>query len=268
MEIVDINGAQYQILITPSNNRTAIAKLREDTILISVPSRWPNKEKERIVKSLQERAIKAIARGKWGGKKESRKRVEFSHGQKVTALGEEFNIQFLESESGQFYSKLHEGQIEIRAPNHPEKDKIASELARKHMTKKITPKLVDRVSTINERHFGSHIPKIILRDNLSRWGSCSADNRISLNFRLIFVPEEILDYVIVHELAHTKYRSHGKMFWRLVEKVVPDYRQRVKWLKENGWNYPLAAKAEENHDLKEFDQELLFDDLDSGIILQ
>ncbi len=268
MEIIDINGKTYQISIFPSSNRNAIAKLKEDTILISVPSRWPAKEKERIADNLKKRAIRAIGLGKWGNGKETRKQVEFSHGQKVNALGQEFTINFLESQNSQFFSKLYGNIIEVRMPQHPEKEKIASELAKKHIAKNSLMRLTERINNINKIHFGSHVSKVILRDNLSRWGSCSAENRISLNFRLLFLPEEILDYVIVHELAHTKYRSHGVRFWGLVGKVMPEYKQRIKWLRENGWNYPIAKKAEDGPIEVEFEQELLFEDLDSGIILQ
>ena len=59
---------------------------------------------------------------------------------------------------------------------------------------------------------------------------------MTLNIRLLFMPEEILDYVIVHELAHSRYMSHGKRFWALVAKVLPDYDRRRKWLRDKGWS--------------------------------
>jgi predicted metal-dependent hydrolase len=57
------------------------------------------------------------------------------------------------------------------------------------------------------------------------------------------MPEDILDYVIVHELAHTKYRSHGPRFWALVEKVMPDHREKRRWLGKNGWSV-LSGKQD------------------------
>ncbi len=68
----------------------------------------------------------------------------------------------------------------------------------------------------------------------TRWGSCSTSGTISLNWRLILAPPAILDYVILHELAHMKIKNHQRAFWELVEKMLPDYIVRRKWLKENG----------------------------------
>ena len=69
----------------------------------------------------------------------------------------------------------------------------------------------------------------------TRWGSCTFDNKIRLTFRLIYAPQEIIDYVVIHELAHTKYKNHGKLFWDMVERYCPDYKSRRKWLKNHGY---------------------------------
>ena len=68
----------------------------------------------------------------------------------------------------------------------------------------------------------------------SRWGSCTADNAVRYSFRLIYAPKEVVRYVVVHELAHTRYKNHSALFWREVERYEPRYRERRKWLKENG----------------------------------
>ncbi|PKM62992.1 MAG: M48 family peptidase [Firmicutes bacterium HGW-Firmicutes-21] len=64
-----------------------------------------------------------------------------------------------------------------------------------------------------------------------RFGSCSAKNGICYSWRLMVYPREIIDYVIVHELAHIKYKNHGVAFYAFIEKHMPDYKQRVKMLK-------------------------------------
>ncbi|MDR0851066.1 MAG: M48 family metallopeptidase [Clostridiales Family XIII bacterium] len=65
----------------------------------------------------------------------------------------------------------------------------------------------------------------------SRWGSCSADNRINYSWFVVFGGEELIDYLVVHELAHIRYHDHSEHFWALVESVLPDYRVRRKKLK-------------------------------------
>lgn len=68
-----------------------------------------------------------------------------------------------------------------------------------------------------------------------RWGSCSSRKSINLNWRLIMAPLEVIDYVIIHELAHTKEMNHSSKFWKIVEKEMPDYNKHRKWLKDNGY---------------------------------
>jgi predicted metal-dependent hydrolase len=75
--------------------------------------------------------------------------------------------------------------------------------------------------------------KLTLKNQKTRWGSCSSEGNLNINWRLVAAPIEILDYVIVHELAHLRFMNHSKHFWDLVERHEPEYRVREKWLKEN-----------------------------------
>lgn len=75
--------------------------------------------------------------------------------------------------------------------------------------------------------------RITIRSQRSRWGSCSSNGNLSFNCLLMLVPQEVLDYVVVHELCHLKELNHSKRFWAEVEGILPDYRLHKKWLKEN-----------------------------------
>lgn len=68
----------------------------------------------------------------------------------------------------------------------------------------------------------------------TRWGSCSGVNALRYTFRLLYCPKEIIDYVVVHELAHTRHKNHSRLFWLEVEKYIPDWKSRRKWLKTHG----------------------------------
>jgi predicted metal-dependent hydrolase len=88
--------------------------------------------------------------------------------------------------------------------------------------------------------------RITLRNQRSRWGSCSVKGELSFNWRLVLAPHDVLDYVVVHEVCHLVEHHHGPAFWKLVERRRRDYRGSKEWLDENGWELlayrpPLAA---------------------------
>jgi predicted metal-dependent hydrolase len=76
--------------------------------------------------------------------------------------------------------------------------------------------------------------RITIKAMRSRWGSCSMSGRISLAWNIIMAPVEIVDYLIVHELCHLVYHDHSERYWALVGTILPDHRDRRRWLRENG----------------------------------
>ena len=73
----------------------------------------------------------------------------------------------------------------------------------------------------------------------TRWGSCSSKKNLNFTYRLILMHKEIIDYIIIHELAHLKEMNHSRAFWDEVEKMMPDYKVHEKWLKENNDLYSI-----------------------------
>ncbi len=93
--------------------------------------------------------------------------------------------------------------------------------------------LVPRLYALASVH-GLTVDRVSIRNQRSRWGSCSRSGRIALNFRLVQMPAGVSDYVLVHELMHLKQQNHGPRFWRLVEAACPDFRASEAWLKVHG----------------------------------
>lgn len=83
-------------------------------------------------------------------------------------------------------------------------------------------------------HTKMNVTRVCVRDQRSRWGSCTAAGVISLNWRLILTPESVRDYIICHELMHLKEMNHSPRFWERVEEVFPAWRDAEAWIKRNG----------------------------------
>ena len=77
--------------------------------------------------------------------------------------------------------------------------------------------------------------RIVLRDQRSRWGSCSSRGTLSFNWRLVLAPHDVLDYVVVHEVCHLLEHNHGPAFWALVARRRPAYADARQWLDRFGW---------------------------------
>ncbi len=92
----------------------------------------------------------------------------------------------------------------------------------------IFPKRVEYYARLMGISYG----RITIREQKTRWGSCSGRGNLNFNWKLTLMPPEILDYVVVHELAHRKEMNHSRDFWKIVEQVLPDYQKRRKRLKE------------------------------------
>ena len=113
---------------------------------------------------------------------------------------------------------------------HEQKLRITEEMRREGIekAKKILPERVKYYACLMGVTYG----RITIREQKTRWGSCSGRGNLNFNWKLTLMPNELLDYVVVHELAHRTEMNHSRNFWRIVEQVLPDYQERRRRLKE------------------------------------
>lgn len=95
-------------------------------------------------------------------------------------------------------------------------------------------RILTAVTERKAKELGVSYKSITITSAKTRWGSCSGDNALRYTFRLLYCPKEIIDYVVLHELAHTLQHNHSKQFWKIVEGYMPDWKIRRNWLKSNG----------------------------------
>lgn len=99
----------------------------------------------------------------------------------------------------------------------------------KRQLKKLVSEKIDMLNAI----YDFEVKNISVSSAKTNWGSCSAENKLHFTYKLMLCPEQIIDYIVVHELVHTIIKNHSKNFWRNVKKIYPHYKQCELWLKEN-----------------------------------
>jgi predicted metal-dependent hydrolase len=105
-----------------------------------------------------------------------------------------------------------------------------SEVEARRAARELVAMLIDEEAP----EIGVEPVRVQIRDQRSRWGSCSTRGTLSFNWRLVLAPFDVLDYVVVHELCHLREPNHSRRFWKLVEQRRPDWRAQRDWLHEHG----------------------------------
>ncbi len=117
---------------------------------------------------------------------------------------------------------------------HYQSGQLFPKLLAKHFGARFLPEVAARVHGLNELHFRRPIGAVKLSDTYSRWGSCSTKGNINLSTRLLLAPAEVLDAVIIHELAHLVEANHSPRFWAQVRRALPEYLEYDAWLGDHG----------------------------------
>ena len=166
---------------------------------------------------------------------------EISHGDQFSVWDTSHRLLIQEKDRKTIGGKWEGDDIALFVPatQHLETKKLLAVIY-KLLDKRYTDFVARRVDDLNDRFFHVEISGIHLRQSTSNWGSCSPDGKVRLSSRLLFAPIEVLDYVIIHELAHRKEMNHSPKFWNWVAKADPGYKKKEKWLKD--WGYTCDVK--------------------------
>ncbi|KZZ85330.1 M48 family metallopeptidase [Bacillus sp. SJS] len=95
--------------------------------------------------------------------------------------------------------------------------------------------LVEKRITAHQKHFKTKPRSIRITDSKTTWGTCDSELRLTFNWRLAMAPPRVIDYVVVHEMCHMVHLNHDRSFWRLVGKMIPDYKEDEGWLARSSW---------------------------------
>lgn len=173
---------------------------------------WIKKRKEQILKN--------------GGPAKSK---EFVDGENFLYLGENYELKIAKCKAIDLKNQLY----------FPEKFLGKARDKMIQWYKKEAREIITERAKIYSQISGWKFQSIFITSANTRWGSCNPKNSLNFPWKLIMAPLNIVDYVVVHELAHIPEKNHSQRFWKKVESILPDYKTRRKWLKENGNKFKI-----------------------------
>jgi len=150
---------------------------------------------------------------------------QYVSGETHRYLGQQYRLKVLQAEDGKESIHLDREQLLVSAR---EKNNRAKQLVERWYRQQAQAIFSERVNAWfpHFERFGLHQPEVVVRQMRSRWGSCTAHGKITLNLKLVMVPKPLIDYVIVHELSHLVEHNHGAKFYELLARVMPGWEER------------------------------------------
>lgn len=237
---IEVNGSlvPVRILFEPRfNNRVSVNK---NGILLRVSKR---QEKEEQRKSIDD--LLKWAKDKLGDKPqllESLPQRRYVNGEILKVGDYEFVVSLFYNDLNKSTAKIFRNNIVISLAKGLTKEaegNASSYLVSKCLCKFFQPVVEERIHELNNRYFKKQVKHVKMKYATSFWGHCSRSGQIVISVRLLFAPAKVVDYVLIHELAHLVHHDHSPRFWKVVEQIVPDYQISEKYLRDNHLKYYL-----------------------------
>lgn len=208
----------YAVRISARARRIRVVVEPDGRVEVVLPRRATQRDAARAVDELRPWIERRVAEAH-----DVRRRLARTPGT-VPYLGEELT---LVPQDGR--TRAHRRDAALLVPATDDADAAIERWYRRQARAEIAPRLDVAAAAI-----GREWTSLTIRNQRTRWGSCSATGAMSFNWRLLLAPPEILDYVVWHEACHLAVMDHSPRFWALVERHLPDYREPQTWLRRNG----------------------------------
>ena len=214
--------------LTYSRRKTASIYIERDgQVSVLVPDALSDSEIEQLLENKRKWIYQHQA--EWQALHTARVQRAYVSGEGFLYLGRSYRLKVVPEQSETLM--LKDGYFCLRANNGSSPD--ADTAFRAFYRTKGQTRIRDRVER-NEKKFGLQAKAVRIIDLKHRWASCSSDGTLNFHWKCMMAPLTVLDYIVVHELAHLRYPNHTQTFWNAVDKVLPDYRERKSWLRVHG----------------------------------
>mgnify|MGYP001608239326 CR=1 FL=1 len=231
---ITVDGKDYLVDINIESRESSRVSIGKTGIHLKIPVRMSREEQFKEIVRLKRWAMEKIKEKKPEFKQKGSR--TYTDGEKLLIANEEYSLHLSFSEKQSSSARAVGNTFYINVSSVLPKDiqqKHISVLLSRLTAQKKKPYIENKVKTLNEKHFNFIFKKVFLKYNTSNWGSCSHSDNVNISTRLLFAPDDVIDYVCIHELAHLQERNHSDQFWKLVEQAMPNYQEKEKWLKEN-----------------------------------
>jgi len=226
-----LDGESYTYELTRKRVKNINLRITSDgTISVSCPYRVPEREVENFLLSQKDFILNSLAKTRERISNSARP-VTYSDGEKVNVYGERCTLHVSYSK-GRASLSFEYPDIYVKASDETAVKRCYEKWRRENFQHKIY-EMYEYYYPAFAAKGVEPVKDIAFRTMKSRWGVCVPDKRkVTFNYNLFEVPEELIAYVVVHELSHFIYGNHQAPFWKVVESVMPDYKQRRKALRE------------------------------------
>ncbi len=210
-------------VVRTKRKKTASIEIKDGLIRVLVPNSLTDK---RVNSLLQERASWINKKIRLQAEMPPYRSKEYVNGETFTYLGRNYRLKLVNTDTTT--TRLKSGYLEVPAQGERGIQASLTDWYTSHALAKLKEKTGRYAKTLNVEP-----SSVTVKDYKSRWGSCSTSGDITYNWRIIMAPHRIVDYVVIHELCHLVEHNHSDKYWKQVESLVPDYRERRAWLKTN-----------------------------------
>lgn len=228
---IHIDEHTISYTITKSNRKTIGISIRlKDGVRILAPHFATKKQIEEVVRKNSQWIIKKLQEVEATAKNE----LIYKDGELFPYLGEKYRLNIIKNIGGKKnLIEISEDKILLKLIGENDEEANIKQVITRWYREEADSLLKERLDRLS-KETNLYPVSVRIKEQKSRFGSCSSKKNINLNWKLIMAPIEIIDYVVVHELCHLKEMNHSKNFWSLVGYYIPDYNKLRKWLKENG----------------------------------
>lgn len=234
-EKITVNNFDYNVVLELKRKKNSSAKVYGDTIVLRISDRVSKRTQKEHVYFLLDSISKKLA------KRRTRPvpyTLDISEGFDVIGKEYKTNIIYAPRKTCKC-TVLPDGVLELILPESMEMKNLAEPVKRlllKTLAEDNEDFLRAYTSRLNDLYFKKHISRVSFKTFRSKWGECNSNREIAVNTILLFCPIDILEYILIHEIAHIDMLNHSKGYWKTVEQALPNRKKKEDWLKNHGNN--------------------------------